>query len=147
MGIRPHYLTIGELFSRSFIFKVPRYQRGYAWESAEIDDFLRDLTACYDARIDKTKREHFFGGVVAVKRESEGSRGTHCDLIDGQQRIATFVLLASCLERLFLQIADEAREENDEDNEKLARSRAENIESTYLVFDDEINRRPVVVPR
>ena len=147
MGIRPEYMTIGELFSRSYILTVPRYQRGYAWEPSEIDDFLRDLNACYDARVDESKRDHFFGGVVAVKRDAEGSRGIHCDLIDGQQRIATFVLLASCLEQLFIQIAGEAAEDNDEDNQELARSRAKNIKSTYLVFNDEVNRRPVIIPR
>lgn len=147
MSIRPDYISIGDLFGRNYVFRVPRYQRGYAWEDPEIDDFLSDITACYNARIDGQTREHFFGGVVAVSHEVTGSAGHHCDLIDGQQRIATFVVLASCLERLFRGIADDANAPKDKDSRDLALSRADQIRATYLTFQDEINRKPVEISR
>ena len=147
MSIRPEYISIGDLFGRNFIFRVPRYQRGYAWEDAEVDDFLRDLTTCYNARIDGESREHFFGGIVAVERVVTGSAGHHCDLIDGQQRVATFVLLASCLAKHFHNIANAAKAAGDSANQELALARSAAISAMYLEFADEINRQPVTVNR
>jgi hypothetical protein len=147
MAIHPDYLTIGSLFSRNHVYCVPRYQRGYSWEDGQIEDFIRDLTACYNARIEGSERHHFFGGIVAVRRERIGSAGVHCDLIDGQQRIASFVLVASCLHSLLEQICEDAKKVSDLDSAKLAKSRADLIRNQYLQFNDEINRKPVVLPR
>lgn len=147
MSIHPDYLTIGELFGRSYIFRVPRYQRGYAWEDEETDDFLRDITNCYNARIDGKQREHFFGGIVAVKHDEVGSAGHHCELIDGQQRIATVVLLASCLATQFDQIENAAKLKKDSANKSLARAFSDQIKKTYLEFEDVINRKPQDINR
>jgi hypothetical protein len=147
MAIHPDYLTIGSLFSRNYVYRVPRYQRGYSWEDGQIEDFIRDLTACYNARIEGSERHHFFGGIVAVRRESVGSAGIHCDLIDGQQRIASFVLVASCLHSLLERLCEEAKQVNDMDSARLAKSRADLVRNQYLQFNDEINRQPVVLPR
>lgn len=147
MSIRPEYITVGDLFSRNYVFRVPRYQRGYAWEEAEVDDFLKDVTACYNLRVEGGQREHFFGGIVAVERDVTGSAGHHCDLIDGQQRIATFVMLASCLEKLFLVVSEAANSDGDSHVHNLASAFAVEMRSKYLEFNDVINREPCTVNR
>ena len=142
MGIKPTYISIGSLFHHEYVFRVPRYQRGYSWEDAEVEDFVRDLRMCYEARTADSAREHFLGGIVSVEKRVSGSAGCrYCDLIDGQQRIATVVLLASCLRSSYLALEKEANQEEDEENRELAKVRARRIEQRYLTYEDEIDRK------
>ena len=46
--------TIGKIFSDR-IFRVPDYQRGYAWEQRQCQDFVEDLDLLNE------DQEHFFG--------------------------------------------------------------------------------------
>ena len=95
--IEPRYMAIGRLFHENFIFRVPKYQRGYAWGDSEVEDFLNDLWKCYSSRSAGRQRHHLFGGVVSAEGPSPGSARRLCELIDGQQRIATFVIFVTQL--------------------------------------------------
>jgi hypothetical protein len=145
LAIEPVYTPIGRLFTQ-FIFQVPRYQRGYTWDDPQIDDFLRDFQRCFDARTAGKPRQHFFGGIVGVERKVSGSLYRRCDLIDGQQRIATFVLLARCLETAYQALA-EGLPPRKKDDATFARNRAQKIRNEYLEHQDEINRRMEVIDR
>lgn len=86
-------LSLQELFNDR-IFRVPEYQRGYAWEEQQIEEFLDDL-----ALLD-TSRQHYTGTVVlhqpasAIhKMDDEGHNYVETDVVDGQQRLTTVVLL------------------------------------------------------
>ena len=71
-------------------FRIPDYQRGYAWEKKELDDFWRDLD---NLSVDKS---HYTGMItVSVKEDSSGKK--YKILIDGQQRITTIVILIKSL--------------------------------------------------
>jgi hypothetical protein len=145
LAIEPVYTPIGRLFTQ-FIFQVPRYQRGYTWDDPQIDDFLRDFQRCFDARTAGKPRQHFFGGIVGVERKVSGSLYRRCDLIDGQQRIATFVLLARCLETAYQALA-EGLPPRKKDDATFARNRAQKIRYEYLEHQDVINRRMEVIDR
>ena len=76
------------------IFKIPDYQRGYAWEEQQVGEFLDDL-----ALIDQSRR-HYTGTIVLHQpgdaRKVEDSEGAHyvtAEVVDGQQRLTTIVLL------------------------------------------------------
>lgn len=91
-------LSIEELFSGR-IFQVPDYQRGYAWEGRQVNDFIEDLELL------SVHREHYTGTIVlhpqemARRVDSEGqSYGTY-HVVDGQQRLATIVLLLEGIRR------------------------------------------------
>ncbi|TIV75533.1 MAG: DUF262 domain-containing protein, partial [Mesorhizobium sp.] len=43
MTIHPALESVGHLFGSNLIFRVPRYQRYYAWTAEQIADFLNDL--------------------------------------------------------------------------------------------------------
>ena len=75
-----------------------------------------------------------------------GSLYRRCDLIDGQQRIATFVLLARCLEASYQGVAEGLTSKNKEDA-AFATNRAQKIRKEYLEYQDEINRKMEVVDR
>ena len=85
-------LSLQELFNDR-IFRVPDYQRGYAWERPQIQEFLDDLSL-----LDLSRR-HYTGTIVlrqisdSSKEDSGGRRYQEAHIVDGQQRLTTIVLL------------------------------------------------------
>jgi uncharacterized protein with ParB-like and HNH nuclease domain len=61
-------LPIGDLISRRVPFVIPRYQRAYAWEEDELNDFIADIQNLYNLRLNIAPEpmKHFFGGLVSV---------------------------------------------------------------------------------
>lgn len=145
--IDPRYTTIGRLFHENFIFRVPKYQRGYAWGESEVEDFLNDLWKCYEARASNNNRHHLFGGVVSAEGPSPGSRRL-CELIDGQQRIATFMMFVFQLVQMYENLASgKGGSTNTAANRQTAASRAVRLKEKYLQYEDELNRQLVIVDR
>lgn len=70
-------------------YKVPIYQRSYAWEDGEIDDFWADLRHALDNR-----EEDYFLGTLVLTPSDDPHRIT---VIDGQQRLATTSLLLAAI--------------------------------------------------
>ena len=64
-------------------FALPRYQRGYAWKSENVEDFWEDLVASVEKN-----HSHFFG--IMYLQEANGVTR----ILDGQQRITTTALFA-----------------------------------------------------
>ena len=145
--IRPQYVSIGRLFRENYIFRVPKYQRDYAWENDEVEDFCRDLKQCYEARRRGHTRHHFFGGLVSAARSITGSARRECDLVDGQQRLATFIIFISCLLRQYDHLAKEAKKANNNETHELYVKRAEGLKEQYICYEDEVDRRPTTIPR
>ncbi len=101
-------LTIEGLFEGR-IFRVPDYQRGYAWESQQRTEFLEDLD------ILGVGREHYTGTIVLHERDpdarrlgSDGKSFGVVDVVDGQQRLATVVLLLDSIRRELAALETEA---------------------------------------
>ncbi|RRJ98932.1 DUF262 domain-containing protein [Opitutaceae bacterium TAV4] len=65
--------------------RVPDYQRAYSWEYDQTKLFIEDL------RKYKTSGSYYFGHYIAEKAAGMGS-GICWEVVDGQQRITTFVL-------------------------------------------------------
>lgn len=94
-------LTVEQLFSER-LFAVPPYQRGYAWEVRHREEFLQDLELLADGK------DHYTGTVVLhpagdagrVSDEEGRSYATY-DVVDGQQRLTTTVLLLDAIQRAF----------------------------------------------
>lgn len=107
MSISTDQYSIKALFDQKQTFSVPKYQRGYAWDEEAVDDFVGDLTQSLEARLAGADRNHFFGGVVTVRQQVVGSTRENYEVIDGQQRLASFVLLAGCLIQFIQQLLSE----------------------------------------
>jgi hypothetical protein len=89
-------ITIGSLFEERYPFAVPRYQRAYAWNDEAVSYFIRDIEAMLDKPAGQTS--HFFGGVVCIElTDNQKVRPLRYELVDGQQRLATFMLALSCV--------------------------------------------------
>ena len=86
-------LSLQDLFHNR-IFKVPDYQRGFAWERQQVGEFLDDLELL------DSDRFHYTGTIVLFQRpdarhlmDDEGNSYVETDIVDGQQRLTTIVLL------------------------------------------------------
>lgn len=73
------------LFSHNKKYRVPRYQRPYAWDVPEIADLWDDVST--------NSEPHFVGSVIF---NTEGQDG-YLDIIDGQQRLLTLTILLAAL--------------------------------------------------
>lgn len=71
----------------SIFLQVPRYQRGYAWNTDNIEDMLSDLQSV-------PKGSFFFGTLILHIRPSEENT---FDLIDGQQRMTSITIMLSVI--------------------------------------------------
>lgn len=91
---------------RDGIYEVPDYQRNYAWESQQLRDLWEDVTGMLPGS------DHYTGTIIVKKLEDLTRLGKafgRFELIDGQQRLATIViLLAAICEQLESEISDEA---------------------------------------
>ena len=109
--ISPSYTTIGDIFEKNFLFEVPKYQRYYSWEDEQIDDYIKDIDNIYNNTTDANPIEHFFGGIVVVDKPVAGSNRSQRELIDGQQRITTTILLIVSLIRKYKQLSNESNKD------------------------------------
>lgn len=83
-----------KLFVEGDVFyQIPAYQRPYAWDEEQISELIDDLTESYHYNKDK---QYFCGSLVLAKNKNDGRN----DVIDGQQRLTTFTILA-CVIRDF----------------------------------------------
>ena len=73
----------------SKIYKIPVYQRNYAWEENEISSLVKDV---YDSYFKDPKSPYYIGTLVTYKRGDN-----EYEVIDGQQRLTTIYIILSAL--------------------------------------------------
>ena len=83
-------IPIGTLLSQQFFFRVPEYQRPFSWDTDNFDDLIDDVVSA------SKDQDYFLGTVVLHHREDKG----HYDVVDGQQRLTSFLILFACLRDL-----------------------------------------------
>jgi hypothetical protein len=90
--IKSEKIVVKDIFSHLW-FRVPEYQRPYVWGYEEVCDLLEDLTFALN---EKSESEYFLGSLVfQIKKAKpkEGQEYDENDLLDGQQRMTTLLLL------------------------------------------------------
>lgn len=141
MRVEPEHASVGSFFLNSPMFRVPKYQRSYAWEKSEIDDYLKDLDECYNCRKSNQPSNHFFGGMVSVEKKVTGVVKQHeYELVDGQQRCATFVITIAALINSYYSLLDLAKKNGDAANEKIITNRINRLFERFIEFEQEVNR-------
>jgi uncharacterized protein with ParB-like and HNH nuclease domain len=99
-GIDFELSGIGSQLKRRLL-AVPVYQRPYSWSSEHVAEFWDDvIEACSSG-----DAEYFLGTIVLTRRGS-GDRDT---IIDGQQRLATTVLLLAAVRDTYAERGDGGR--------------------------------------
>lgn len=76
---------------------VPRYQREYSWEAEEVSDFWSDMITTI-----RDGQEYFLGTIVLSDEAPKGCKS----IVDGQQRMATTLLLLCALRDAFTSEGD-----------------------------------------
>lgn len=147
MTITPTHLTVGQLFQQNFIFRVPKYQRYYAWGEEQIEDFLKDLDVCVSKRRVGGLHHHFLGGIVTVSTPTPGSVRRNVEVIDGQQRLATFSILAHELARAMKTLAAVCNPDAQDCPAAFLQTSADGLWRQYESFPDTIALRVEEVPR
>jgi uncharacterized protein with ParB-like and HNH nuclease domain len=115
--------SISDLFTNAPAFVVPEYQRSYQWGSEHILSLIRDIhtSICILAVSQSVTNEiRFMGSIITIVQNAafmhygpEQPNTVH-QIVDGQQRLSTFVLLAVVLQQHLQQCIHEIQ--NDEDN-------------------------------
>ena len=101
--------SLNEIFAEKRRFIIPAYQRGYSWEEKHRADLLTDIE--YVINGDFAYR-HYAGTIVASPSELEGpiaAKGEYkiFDIVDGQQRLTSLVLLLSVICRFLQQSSNQ----------------------------------------
>ncbi|GAA9980585.1 hypothetical protein VN0966_05300 [Helicobacter pylori] len=80
-------------------YQIPIYQRPYQWGKEQCEELLNDLFENYE---DHGEDDYFCGSLVliAIGKDSKTDATTY-DIVDGQQRLSTFILLAKVLATLY----------------------------------------------
>ncbi|GAA7693979.1 DUF262 domain-containing protein [Helicobacter pylori] len=76
-------------------YQIPIYQRPYQWTEENCEKLLDDLFEDYE----KDRKSDYFCGSLVLIESDEGNK-TY-DVVDGQQRLSTFILLAKVLATLY----------------------------------------------
>lgn len=147
MTIHPALESVGHLFGTNLIFRVPRYQRYFAWDAEEINDFLSDLDLCLKARAAGQKREHFFGGLVTVRAQVSGSSRQNMEVIDGQQRLASFSMLAAQLQNAVIKLSQTVDPTPGDSPKGFLEKFAKALHDKYKIYQDKINLQVVAINR
>jgi uncharacterized protein with ParB-like and HNH nuclease domain len=102
------------------IFKIPDYQRGYAWSTRQLKDFWEDVVSLPPNRFHYT-------GVLSLKKidpniwsnwnerwllEDRGYKPFH--IVDGQQRLTTFVIFIQAISELLKNISNNKDKKDEE---------------------------------
>ncbi len=97
--IKSEKILVKDIFSKMW-FRIPEYQRPYIWSKDEVTELLDDLLY---AQADKPNQEYFLGSFVFQTKRVDSSNGKgfdENDLLDGQQRMTTLLMLFACLRDL-----------------------------------------------
>lgn len=120
-------VSLSDLFNQK-IFRIPDYQRGYAWKKQQLEDFWDDLYNLTGNRIHYT-------GMLSLKQlkvedcttwlEEKWILGTYkpYHVVDGQQRLTTFIILLNSI----ISLANKLNEEY------IMDERVERIKEKYIV--------------
>ena len=95
--------SISKLFSEN-LFRIPDFQRGFAWTKKEVEEFWNDLMRL------KCGKNHYVG-VLTLEKVNPNKFNTWLDdlwiinskrynpfyIVDGQQRLTTSIILIACI--------------------------------------------------
>ncbi|UOS17844.1 DUF262 domain-containing protein [Helicobacter pylori] len=123
----PH---LEDILKDKLYYQIPIYQRPYQWTKENCEKLLDDLLFSYECY---KESDYFCGSLVliAIRKDSETNATTY-DIVDGQQRLSTFILLAKVLATLY---------NKDLNNKDLNKTSREFLEKSLGDTDEEKRKR------
>ena len=89
--IDSHARSVGEVLKGSLLYRVPVYQRDFAWTDEEIETIWEDLLRAFE----EDQGEYFLGAIVLSRLNDEKVR----EVVDGQQRLVALSMLFGIISR------------------------------------------------
>ncbi|GHQ38342.1 DUF262 domain-containing protein [Helicobacter pylori] len=86
-----------DILKDELYYQIPIYQRPYQWTEENCEKLLDDLFFSYECY----KESDYFCGSLVLITISKDSKAKTYDVVDGQQRLSTFILLAKVLATLY----------------------------------------------
>ncbi len=74
------------------VFEIPSYQRGYAWQEEQLEDFWNDLE-----HVSKLGNQFHYMHSLTLRELENEFESSAFEIIDGQQRLATSLILLGLL--------------------------------------------------
>lgn len=96
------YQSLCEKKMKTFLndyYTIPDYQRDYAWEYEQLDDFITDLDSVRKEGYDT----HGFGAIIIHNDNADNKKY----VVDGQQRCVTSIIFLRCLQLAYLNLYNE----------------------------------------
>ncbi len=97
--IKSEKILVKDIYSRMW-FRIPEYQRPYVWGNDEVGELLGDLKF---AMTEKPDFDYFLGSFVFQSKTATSEIGQEFnenDLLDGQQRMTTLLMLFAVIRDL-----------------------------------------------
>ncbi|MBL0120557.1 MAG: DUF262 domain-containing protein [Saprospiraceae bacterium] len=97
---KPQSLTVGELFgNKDALYQIPKYQRPYSWGEDQLSTLWDDLIEAQ-----QFEPNYFLGSIITAKPEEASN---YLDIVDGQQRLTTLLILLCVCRDVFPNINDD----------------------------------------
>ncbi|WP_120863296.1 DUF262 domain-containing protein [Helicobacter pylori] len=96
-----------DILKDKLYYQIPIYQRPYQWTKENCEKLLDDLFFNYE---DDREGDYFCGSLVLIAINEDSKAKTY-DVVDGQQRLSTFILLAKVLATLYSERLDPENQE------------------------------------
>ncbi|HRH42708.1 MAG TPA: DUF262 domain-containing HNH endonuclease family protein [Pyrinomonadaceae bacterium] len=90
-------VALNDIFTNGKRYQVPVYQRDYSWKEENWDDLWEDILSIYK----QETRVHYMGAIVLQDLKEK-----QYSIIDGQQRLATFSIIALAIIRRIQDLID-----------------------------------------
>jgi uncharacterized protein with ParB-like and HNH nuclease domain len=95
------------MFTSRYFF-IPDYQRSYAWQKTQLDDYWLDISFLVETYVKMPEKSshHFMGNLLlrecSTRATTKGLRELQqFEVVDGQQRLTTTILLLQALKQEF----------------------------------------------
>lgn len=96
--IESNDLNLRDILKDELYYQIPIYQRPYQWTEENCEKLLDDLFFNYE---DDRESDYFCGSLVLILIGEDSKKAKTYDIVDGQQRLSTFILLAKVLATLY----------------------------------------------
>ncbi len=99
---------LGDILATEFkaYYQIPIYQRPYQWTEKNCEKLLDDLFSSYECY---KESDYFCGSLVLIAIGKDSKVKTY-DIVGGQQRLSTFILLAKVLATLYKDLNKTSRD-------------------------------------
>ena len=118
MNFKPDCCTLQKLLTNG-IYKIPEYQRDYAWTDEQLERLWSDLEVSFNNYNSQKDNKYFFGSIVLAAESDE--EGPYI-VIDGQQRLTTFILMSNVILKKYY---EDLKAKSDAQSEDITQEKVE----------------------